>query len=202
MNDKPIRKNKNVKKGKKKVTTKDINNGVSREDKLIAVGLDKNTDQTVISNEILNKIYTNISNNKPIPKKKSNIITKEAKCDKVANDHPKYIAGIAFLNDLLVAMGKDRITEMTDFKGINRNDLLSDNCKGVLNNHLEGLVKTFGKSTLLYDKRNKITTYILSVIKRVIMNCGYKFEWSKKQTFMKSGKGFKNINWLEYTVRE
>lgn len=145
---------------------------ISRTDKLLLIGLDEN-DQ--IDDEILSKLYsahikrTDNKKTKPIP-------------IQVAKDDIRYIIVLKLLNGILSVLNKDPIEDITKFKKINRLDLISDKCRSVLDDHLDPIVKQFGKTGTHYSQRKFIQTYLITVLKFIVKDCGYQLLSSSTTT--------------------
>lgn len=162
-------------------------NDITRLDKLKALNLDVNYTNEMLADNVLDDMYQQLITKKVLTdkRKKNNQNIKVGKGPKLAKDDPKYIATLKFLNALLNVMHKQPIVELTSFKNIRRPDILKDQCKAILDAQLEEIAKTFGKRTIHYDKRDKVATYILTLIRQIVTNCGYSFK--SKVKFLKKG---------------
>lgn len=165
-----------------------------RKDKLKRLGLDTNVTEDELSNDILNQIYNNRVNEK-------NIGIKKAALYKLAPDHPKYIVTLNFLNKLMKELGRNKITELTEFKGIRKNDLLEEKCIIAFNTSLGEILTVFDRSEILYNKKAVVKTYILTVIKCIVSSCGYSFNSYARSKTTSSSKGISETShWVEYGI--
>ena len=183
----------------------DIQIKISREDKLIALGVNKKIPKSQISESFLDELYNInvIEKQKNIKIPKSSLYIKKPKNSKISKDDEKYKVTIEFLNNILEVLGKKEIKEITEFKDIKRDDLLNDSCKKILDKHLDNIVKQFGKTKIYYCNRKNITTYILTILRNIITLCGYSFI-SKKiiKNNIIDNKNYKQEYTLTYYISE
>ena len=170
---------------------------ISREDKIKALELQNNYTTKQLNDQLLDELY-----NKFIRKTgKGNCYIKKSEYIKIENTSEKYKVVILFLNDILTILGKQKITEITEFIDIKRSDLIKDECKNILKNHLNVLIEQFGKSKLHYSQRNDIDTYILTVLRKITTLCGYNLQSKTNQKRVtKEGKILSVESWLTYTI--
>ena len=179
------------------------NNNISRQSKLKELGLDENLSKRSLNDKLLDQIYDQIKkNNKEKEKKKTGVHVKKPKTDqKVDKNDDKYILVLEFLNAILVKIGKEAIDDITKFKDIKRDDLLKPECTQVLSQYLDKIIKQFGKTKILYDKKDKINNYLLTVIKSVVANCGYQFKSNQKNKYRQiSERNYNRVFWMVYTI--
>jgi len=159
---------------------------MSKEEKLKIIGLSENFNNE-ITDDTLDIIYNKfIEKNKNDTKKlHGTVYTKESKFEKVDFDNNMYKTTLSFLNGLLKALNKNEITDITQFKNIEREHLLNPVCNQVLDNHIDDIIKCFGKSKIRYDMRHNHKCYVLSVIKYMVTYCGYKFASNRLSTLVK-----------------
>ena len=185
-------------------------NNISKTEKLKEFGLDENSFKKQTKDKLLDISYNKIVelNNKlkenekiyQNPKSKRNV-KKPKTYQNIDKTDDKYKLVLEFLNALLVVIGKPQIDDITKFQNIKREDLLKQECTQVLNNYLDRLVKEFGKSTLLYSKRHKIDTYLLTIIKSIVLNWGYQFKSYQKHTSKQISDNLYDRNyWMVYTI--
>lgn len=151
--------------------------------------------------------YEQLIQDMKIPEKKeyrSGYHIKTSKCNKVTKSDPKYVITLEFLNALLKALGKEEIIDITNFRDIRRDDLLKDECNQALQDYLQKIIEIYGKSKIVYDKRDKIDSYIITVIKALVDKLGYDFTSVRKQTFKKSedkSGSYCYISYRSYSVK-
>ena len=155
---------------------------ICREDKLIALGLEKDYPESKISEDTLDKLYNinileqskkfNIKS-----KNKDNFRIKKSKKEKININDKKYILTLEFLNAILKVINKKPIDKITEFKDISRNELSQKDCNDVLEQYLNKIIEYFSKTIILYKNQNKIKLYILTVIKCMTLECGYNFKF-------------------------
>jgi hypothetical protein len=166
---------------------------VFRSDKLIALGLDSKLPISKIDDSALNLLYEihvvskkKEDNKKEIhPKQKKNgiYVKKPKNSIKIDKNDNKYKVTLEFLNALFKVINRKTINDITEFKDVKRDDLLKENCKKVLDEYLEKIIKQFGKTKIAYRNKNLIDIYILTVIKSLASECGYNFKSQNKMKY-------------------
>lgn len=163
-----------------------LENSISRKDKLTFIGFPHDQDDNVLTDEALNSIYNKMSKqnkktDKPDNKKLKELSSKgqfrvrNPKCEKIDIDCNKYKVFLKFLNDLLKKMNRNVIADITQFKNIRRDDLLKEACDKALNENINDIIKHFGRSKIRYHEKDKHKCYVLAVIKYLVSLCGYQF---------------------------
>lgn len=97
----------------------------------------------------------------------------------------KYKCAIDFLNDILASVGRKPINNIKEFKDVSRDDLLSDNCKKILDKHIDKLAEVFGKTTLLLRTKKSVESYIMTLLRKMLQQFNMKLAMSQKN--MKNG---------------
>lgn len=100
----------------------------------------------------------------------------------------KHQAVLGFLNALLASIDRKAINNIKEFKDVPRDDLLSDKCKKIMEEHIEKLVKAFGKTNMLYGKKDIVEYYILTALRKIIQLCGSKLIVHQKKIAETDGK--------------
>lgn len=167
---------------------------LTREEKLEKIGLPKDTNITEISDDSLEKIYCKFIGAKA---KKEPIKIKKGKVQELEGKRKLLLR---FLNSLLTAMGKDTVKEITDFKNIGREELLNEACQKVFNEYIVEIYSLFGKSKLGRKSKKNEKGYIVTVLKKMILNAGYSIR-SKNATHYKNNT-YKNYSLYRETYYE
>jgi hypothetical protein len=103
------------------------------------------------------------------------------------------------LNDLLQVMGKDKITNLEDFKNIRREELVKKECEKLIQNNESYIFTHFEKSKLGYYTRNSVKSYILTILKNMIKEIdNYKFVSMNHKNKKKSDK----TNYTTYSIKK
>jgi hypothetical protein len=76
---------------------------------------------------------------------KGNTHISKPKTDKVSNDDQRYVLTLQILNDVLVKLNKPKITNITEFKNIDKVDLLKSKCKNIICVHYQIILDLFKK---------------------------------------------------------
>jgi len=119
--------------------------------------------------------------------KVKNIEVKKKKIiPKVANDDPNYIAILHLLNIILTNIGRESITEITQFVNIDREDI----------NKIS--LETIKDDTIfLFFIKNRTNTksVILNTLRNMIKNIGYDFSYIQKEVYEEiNGKKYRKTH--------
>lgn len=129
-----------------------INNKI---DKLCnTLDIDKESDANNVNKNVCTEIIKKDSNNKLSELKQKTALN--------------------FINDLLQTIGQNKINNIKEFTNIKRSDLLLEKCENVLKKHIDILIKIFGKKELLYRSKNIVDHYIITVLRKIVSECGFK----------------------------
>lgn len=102
-----------------------------------------------------------------------------------------------FINDLLVTIGHNKISDLKKFENIKRASILTDECKKVLDLHIDKLINVFTKSVLQFRNKKIVEHYIITVLRQIAIHCG--FELISFQKFEKIGD--KSVSQLFYSIK-
>ena len=102
----------------------------------------------------------------PIEKKKS---TKQVI---VSDSKQKYAACLKFINEILKNIGSPEIKDLTDFKNIRREDIISEPNKKVLEEMSEELFVYFNRYLFGWYRRSTTKNYILTFIRKMCNDLG------------------------------
>lgn len=182
----------------------------SREDKLKAIGLSTSYKTNMISNKALDELYNKTISNKDShndthkdiqKKKRDNTIISKSKCAKVADDDLYYIVTLNFINKLLESMKKPKINKLTEFINIDKDNIITDECKQILSNELPNIVLIFGKLKINYRQKDTLKNYVVYVIKKMIYYCGYTLKtYNYTKTKKMDTEKFNIKRYTEYSV--
>ena len=193
-------------KNKKKDKDDKIATNITRKDKLKLLKLDENLSKEKIDDDVLDNIYSEFNklqnNNNDNDNNNNNCQNKKINNKKIDKNSPKYKLTLDFINDLMVQMGKERIKNLTEFKDIKRDDLLTDECNEIMERYLERFISTFGKTTIIYRTKNKVGAYILTLLKSTVSHIGYNFIPKQKFTTKKQNNLNVKISWRTYSIVE
>ena len=106
---------------------------------------------------------------------------KEAKNKKLVNyvptvdkSAPKYKICLNLVNKMLENMGRERITDLTEFKEISREDLGKEANKKTIEDMADELFVFFNRYSFAWYRRNGIKNYSLIFLKNVCKDLGLK----------------------------
>ena len=98
----------------------------------------------------------------------------------ISDDKQKYEVSLKFINSLLKNMGKPEIKELTDFKNISREDIISESNKKVLEDMAEELFVYFNKYLFGWYRRSTTKNYVLTFIRKMCNDLGLVFKYEEK----------------------
>lgn len=105
----------------------------------------------------------------------------------------KYNIFMEFINALLVSIGKNVINSLTEFKDINRDDLISDNCLNIYDQYEPKIFTVFSKKECQWYRRKIIKNYLITVIRHMCIEINHKFTYKCKDVSRKlNGKTYRS----------
>ena len=109
----------------------------------------------------------------------------------------KYNIALELTNTLLEKIGRKKILDLCDFKLVDRDSLLSNDCKQYIFDKLDYIFEHgFDKKICKYNDRHRIKHYHISVLKGIINQLGY----SLKTTYRNKNTDGK-VDWYSlYTI--
>ena len=149
-----------------------MDNSLSREEKISCIKefLEKNENEKIINDLYLKYVNVKIKKHK-----------KKEKTEKCDINNPKYIVLLDFLNQILVNIGKQKIKKLEDFRDIDREDIIIDANKILLDGDMgKILFEHFDKGACGWYRRKLTETYILSFLRYSCKMIGYSFEYYQK----------------------
>lgn len=147
---------------------------ISKTDKIKALGLKDNIELT---DEQIDILYNNL-NKKPakLPKKKETIITKL----KASNNDPRYVLLLKIVNSILTNIGKSNITNLLQFRDIDRADIVKKENNDLVMSMEKELFQYFNKFSCGYYRKDKTDNFVLTFLRGACEDIGFKFEYNKK----------------------
>lgn len=85
----------------------------------------------------------------------------------------KYQVTLKFLNKILANLGKEEINDITEFKNIDRLDIISDINKDIFDDMKDEILEHFEKTSINYYQRSAVTSYSLTLLKKMVPQIGY-----------------------------
>jgi len=150
-----------------------MDNILSQKDKVdhIKEYLDKDENKKIVDDIYARYIYR--------PKKERK--TKKNNIQKCGTDDQRYTILLKFVNCILTNIGKQNVKRLEDFKNIDREDIIKDINKNLLENNIgDELYKYFDKVSCGWYRRKSTDTYILSFLRCSCKIIGYSFEYYQK----------------------
>lgn len=146
----------------------------------------KNINDVMLDEETLKKLSDIVSRIKKNIDKPNN----KDKLNNVDTTAPKYKLTLKFLNKILENNNKELITNIFDFKNIDRLDIIKEENKKLLEDMSKDLFKEFDKKKVGYYR--KTDNIVLNVLRGLIKDLGY--ELIRKQT----GRTIKSMHRTHY----
>ena len=118
---------------------------------------------------------------------------------KITKDSEKYKVALKLVNKILVNLGKDEITDLTDFKDIDREDIIKDVNKKALDGLAKELFKHYDKKKSGYYR--KTDALVLNCLRCLMKEAGFEFTYQQKDIHENiNGKLFRKTILL-YTIK-
>ncbi len=148
---------------------------MNKHDKIKALNIDNITIDE-LSDEFVDTLYDKyvVKNNKRDGKTKK---VKKNPAKIIDKTTRKYKILIKFVNKILVNIGKDRIDDLTDFKNIDRLDIIKPENKVILDEMESDLYRYFAKKSNFYRKTPSI---VLIIIRGLCKQVGLRFVSTQK----------------------
>ena len=95
----------------------------------------------------------------------------------------KYIIALKFVNNILKNLDKSEINDLTDFKDIDREDIIKTENKELVETMQSELFKkgNFDKGKCGFYRRSQVKTYILTLLRYICLDLGFKFTYTEKR---------------------
>lgn len=144
---------------------------LSTENMLLALKLKSDND--------LPKKYIEYLYNGLIKNKEKKNITKPNK-DNVDKNSDNYKIALQFINKILENIGKTKITDLTEFKDINRDDIITETNKNTFIGMQKELFKYFNKKKCGWYQRKQVQHYILTFLRKMCKELHLSFKYITK----------------------
>ena len=131
--------------------------------------------------DLINKTLKTIEKKKKL---KSEIAKKDR--SNVDKTSAKYQLVLKFVNTILTNMGKPNITDLTQFKDIDRDDILNEKNKEYYEEHEKEYLDNFGKEATGYYRRKTTKNYILTFFRGIVDDVGLELIVSHKNIIVKT----------------
>ena len=138
---------------------------LSDKQKKILKNIAEHVDRKILNVE-LKMIYDDI--NKPV--------------DNIDKTTDKYKVLLKFVNKILVNVGKIPITDLREFKGIKREDLIKDITSEIYNNMETELFDCFDKKKCSWYNRKNVNYYVITFLRSATRNIGLHLKLHEKCT--------------------
>lgn len=166
---------------------------LTKQDKLKQLNMDENIN---ISDEYIDILYNaRIINNKT---KNNPIKLKEIKAIDKTTD--KYKILLKLLNAILINMNKPIITDIKDFKDIDRDDINKDINKHAFANMEDEIYKYYNKSASGWYQRKSIKYFVVSFLKYASGDIGANFNSKRKDINMTINNKRMRTTHMFYTI--
>jgi len=113
---------------------------------------------------------------------------------------------LIFFNKMLETINADKhvpINDLTEFKDINRDFIIGENCLNVFDDMLPDILKVYTKCEIRNFDRKKTKNYILTICRILCAHIGYKFEFMQKDSnFVIDGNKYRKAIYLYSIVKK
>ena len=101
----------------------------------------------------------------------------------------KYKLLLKLVNKLLVNMGKDKIEILTDFKDIDREEILSKKNEETLNKMISEFYPLFDKRKSGYYSNKKSKFKVVNILRGLTKETNYEFKYKNKEVYIEGDFG-------------
>lgn len=112
-------------------------------------------------------------------------------------ENNKDVVALKFINGILKLSGLDEINELTDFKDIKRDDIVTEKNIAYLKKVTKQLFPPFDKQKCRYYPKNS-TSWVLNIIRGMLKDLGYDF--ARRKIDVKEKKGRRGV--MLYTINK
>jgi hypothetical protein len=123
-----------------------------------------------------------------IANNKENKYISKPKTDKVSNDDERYVLTLQILNAVLAKLNKPKINNITEFKNMDKEDLLKSECKNIICSHYQIILDLFKKYGVTEFFQLKGNIYVINFVRFLAINCGYNFVSMQKEVRKRTDK--------------
>ena len=154
----------------------------NRASKLETIGLDPKSSIDEINDALLDKIYNGLIKKQQNEQLMNGQSVSKPKNDKVKKEDPRYVLTLEVLNAILNKLHKPIIENISEFKDVNRDDLLKEECDLVMCTYYKKIMDLFKKYEVndFYKVHGK--NYVINIIRSLTINCGYYFVGKTRET--------------------
>lgn len=135
-----------------------------------------------LTTENIKLLYDTVKSNK----KKINLKKNKVPNGQIDKNSDKYKIALKFVNKILKNLKMNQIDDLTQFKNIDREYIISDINKKTLTDMEKEIYKYFDKRTCGWYNRKYIENYILTFMRKICSELGYEFKWKQKNIQRKS----------------
>jgi len=101
---------------------------------------------------------------------------------------PKYKLVLRFLNLILVNIGKRPISKVTEFKGVDRLDIIRQENMDSFEEIEDEVLELYDKKDIKFYDKNKVDTYVLSFLRSSCCDLGLDFGFYRKNIYTKGSR--------------
>jgi hypothetical protein len=110
---------------------------------------------------------------------------------------------LEILNKILIAMEKEEIPNICDFKNIYRDELIKDKYKKIIDDNLTYIINNeFSKNTCMVYHQKKIKNYHLSIIKGMLKSINFKLSSKKIIRYINKEKHTYIVYYVDQNTEE
>lgn len=91
----------------------------------------------------------------------------------------KYNLILRYVNDILKNIQKDEVTELTQFKGVSREDLMDEKHEAIFEKYKKDIFTLYDKKKIGYYRRKEVQYYFLTFLRYALRDVGYKLDYKE-----------------------
>lgn len=127
--------------------------------------------------KVASKLNKNNAVNSPVDELVTNDQVSELVKNNNIKDGDKYKVALKFVNKILVNIGRVEVGELTDFKDVDREDIIKEVNKVSFSEMETELFEQFDKVKMGWYRRNIVNSYILTFLRNMCTDLGYSFTY-------------------------
>ena len=107
-----------------------------------------------------------------------------------------------FVNALLVQINKNQIDDLIQFIDINREDLVTQECNKIYQEHESKIFTVFSKQKCRWYKRKEIKNYVLTLLRTMCSEVGLSFTYEQKDVSVEINNKYYRKTGTFYSIKK
>jgi hypothetical protein len=139
-----------------------------------------------LNQNCLNRIHDIVVKNSPDKRTKYYTTKKKTTDEQIDKTSEKYKVALKFVNKILVNIGKTEITDLIEFKNINKNDIVKEDNMKYVTEMSDEIFKYYDKVRCGYYYKNRSKRYILRIIEAMCEDIGHQMVYTRTSKQVKT----------------